>query len=84
MTLRAYRRFDEPGGDNCYLSDITDYRVTNARNEIKGSFQKLVELYLRIGSLSASCRYVSDHVSQDTLRTTQKLTINLAWPHIGS
>ena len=63
MTLRAYRRFDEPGGDKCYFSDLTGLSVIALRNDIKEHFQKLGDLYLRLGSLSASCRHVSDHVS---------------------
>lgn len=70
MTLRAYRRFDKSGGDGCYFSDMTDPRADWARNEIKGSFQKLADLYLRLGSLGVSCRYVSDHVCLYTMHET--------------
>lgn len=81
MTLRAYRRFDEPEGDKNYFSDMINVQD---RNKIKDSFQKLADLYLRLGSLNASCRYVSDYVRRHMHPRTGKLTMILAWSHTES
>ncbi|KAI5377944.1 hypothetical protein J4E82_003324 [Alternaria postmessia] len=62
MTLRAYRRFEESGGDKCYFSDMTGRYIASVHAEIKESFQKLADLHLRLGSLSASCTHISSHL----------------------
>lgn len=67
MTLRAYRRFEE-SGDKCYFSDMTGRYIASVHAEIKESFQKLADLHLRLGSLSASCTHISSHVSRRMLQ----------------
>jgi hypothetical protein len=64
ITLRAYKRFEEPSGDKCYFSDITDFAST--QNSIKESFEKLADLSLRVGSLDISCKNYATHVGLST------------------
>lgn len=60
-TLRVYNRFDKPGGDRCYFSDITD--CSSVQNSIVESFEKLTDLSLRLRSLDDSCKRFATHVS---------------------
>jgi hypothetical protein len=59
-TLRAYNRFDKPGGDIGYFADIED--CSFVQNSIVESFEKLTDLSLRLSSLDDSCKRFATHV----------------------
>ncbi|CAN9133224.1 unnamed protein product [Alternaria alternata] len=61
-TLRVYNRFDKPGGDRCYFSDITD--CSSVQNSIVESFEKLTDLSLRLRSLDDSCKRFATHLGR--------------------
>jgi len=68
LTLRAYNRFQEPGGDIRYFSSTPDYPGTPELSAIQGSiketFEKLRDLYSSLSSLDDSCKRFAAHVSQ--------------------
>ena len=74
MTLRAYNRFDEPGGDKSYFSDMQDY--SPGPKDISNQLRKLADLELRLRSLDESCERFATYVSQTfhafRIRTNQR------------
>lgn len=62
LTLRAYKRFAEPGGDMAYFSDLSDCGRTH--NSIKGTFEKLTDLYDILKSLDDSCQRFTIHLGR--------------------
>ncbi|KAH9860765.1 hypothetical protein J1614_012098 [Plenodomus biglobosus] len=61
-TIRAYERFDQPGGDASYFADLTDN--SNIQAAIKETFERLADLNLNLTSLDDSCQHFATHLGR--------------------
>lgn len=61
-TIRAYERFDQPGGDASYFADLTDSFDIQAA--IKETFERLADLNLNLTSLDDSCQHFATHLGR--------------------
>lgn len=70
-TLRAYERFNAPDGDKCYFSDMD---IGLYKDGLKGIFEQLTDVHLKLVSLDDSCKRFATHVSLTCAEILPRLT----------
>jgi hypothetical protein len=73
-TLKAWDRFNEPSGDKCYFSDITEQKPRRRLNSIKASFERLNDLDDKLVSLDRATELSAKNVGFIISIPSPKLT----------
>jgi hypothetical protein len=77
-TLKAWDRFNKPSGDKCYFSDIAELQPRRTMNLIKESFESLIDLDDRLGSLERSTELSAKNVQYIIPKLNSTLTRHTA------
>jgi hypothetical protein len=77
-TLKAWDRFNKSSGDKCYFFDIAEQKPRRTMNLIKESFESLIDLDDRLGSLERSTELSAKNVQYITPKPYSKLTCHSA------
>lgn len=57
QALRVWERFDAPGGDICYFSDLlSDTRISRSIHGIRESFEELKDIEHTLDIISERCK----------------------------
>jgi hypothetical protein len=75
QTLRVWERFDAPGGDICYFSDLlSDNRISRLIHSIRESFEALEEIQDTLDDISKSCKEYHSRLVRSMLLMHKDIT----------